>query len=247
MSTKPTELPRWASSGGAITVPPSGKQDIGWVSQENVPPQYANWLHHRAYLWCQYLNDGALQGAHTFDNTVTIAGLLTATGGVTATGLITANGGLTASGTIDESAATTIKGPPRSYMIDVAAGLAVSAGPTYSTSYWAFTAGGQLVHVPFHVPANEQITSIVFWYNLGTTTPAAFTLYRRTPTSVLISIVSKNAAAVAGSGNVDLSVSPGSGALPYTTLATESYVLEMNSGGSGDQLRCIKVVTKRIA
>ena len=58
MSTKPTDLARWADTGGAIVIPPSGKQNVGWVAGERPPAQFMNWLAHRNYLWNEYLRDG---------------------------------------------------------------------------------------------------------------------------------------------------------------------------------------------
>ena len=51
---KPTEKPRWATGGSAaVTTPPSGKQDLGWVI-EYPPHQFFNWLAKRTYEWINY-------------------------------------------------------------------------------------------------------------------------------------------------------------------------------------------------
>lgn len=91
MSTKPTDVARWANVGGSITVPPSGKQDVGWVPGEAPPAEYFNWLNNSAYLWFKWLSDGdvsfhnvvatgtlAVTGAATFGSTVGITAALTA-------------------------------------------------------------------------------------------------------------------------------------------------------------------------
>src|SRR5688572_10702894 len=83
MAAKPASTPRWANSGGVITEPSSGKKDEGWEEDERPPFEYFNWLFNLIYQWCLYLFDGQLSGAHTFDNTVGITGLLTATAGIT--------------------------------------------------------------------------------------------------------------------------------------------------------------------
>lgn len=58
MATKPTSLPRWATSGSALLVEPNdGKKDIGWVVNEPPPAQVLNWQKNLVYQWCAYLND----------------------------------------------------------------------------------------------------------------------------------------------------------------------------------------------
>src|SRR5260221_10162312 len=52
---KPSSLPRWADSGGAITEPSSGKKDVGWVA-EKPPYQYFNWLLNLIYTWLLWLD-----------------------------------------------------------------------------------------------------------------------------------------------------------------------------------------------
>lgn len=61
MSVKPTDLARWADTGGAIVVPPSGKQDVGWVPGERPPAQFLNWLNNLAYQWHAYIDQQATQ------------------------------------------------------------------------------------------------------------------------------------------------------------------------------------------
>lgn len=84
MATKPTTLPRFADVSGDIVEPTSGKKDVGWVAGEEPPAQYFNWLLYWLYKWTEYLNDGDLQGPHTFDDNVDIDGDLDVTGTFTA-------------------------------------------------------------------------------------------------------------------------------------------------------------------
>lgn len=65
MAAKPTSRPRWANAGGVIVEPSAGKKDIGWVSGEPPPAEFANWLHNLAWQWTEYLGDGALSGDHS--------------------------------------------------------------------------------------------------------------------------------------------------------------------------------------
>lgn len=69
MSAKPSVIATWASSG-AITTPTAGKKAAGWVPSERAAAQYFNFLHNTAGLWQQYLSDGAMSGAFTFDSTI---------------------------------------------------------------------------------------------------------------------------------------------------------------------------------
>lgn len=94
MSAKPGSVARWATTG-AITVPPAGKQDAGWVPGETPPAETFNWLDNLAGLWQQYLNDAAFSGASTFDSTVDVTGDATVGGTLGITGLLTASGGIT--------------------------------------------------------------------------------------------------------------------------------------------------------
>lgn len=73
MSDKPTELPRWADVGGDIDVPPSGKQDIGWVGNELPPNQFFNWLQNRAFQWLEWIDNGLWTRPSLTDNTPVVA------------------------------------------------------------------------------------------------------------------------------------------------------------------------------
>lgn len=56
MTVKPTVLPRWANVGGVVSTPPSGKQDVGWISGENPPSAYFNWLGLHTYNWAAFVD-----------------------------------------------------------------------------------------------------------------------------------------------------------------------------------------------
>jgi hypothetical protein len=58
MATKPTEIPTWATGGGApIVEPPLLKRANGWATGERPPAQFFNWLQNRAGQWFEYLDD----------------------------------------------------------------------------------------------------------------------------------------------------------------------------------------------
>ena len=87
MSTKPTSLPRWADVSGDIVEPTSGKKDVGWVSDEEPPAQYFNWLLNLIYLWTRYLSDGVFDGDVQFLDNVDIDGNLNVDGSFSAADL----------------------------------------------------------------------------------------------------------------------------------------------------------------
>jgi hypothetical protein len=60
--TKPGTLPRWSETTGGtqsnITpAPSSGRQDIGWLPDDEVLAQWDNWWKNLGYRWLAYLND----------------------------------------------------------------------------------------------------------------------------------------------------------------------------------------------
>lgn len=76
MSDKPSTstLPRWATDGAAkVATPASGKQDIGWDTQEKPPAQWWNWLCLNAYLWLLWISDGYWTRPSLTDNTPVLA------------------------------------------------------------------------------------------------------------------------------------------------------------------------------
>lgn len=81
MATKPTNLFRWASAGGAvITEPTSGKKDTGFgTTAEVLAGELLNWLHNGAYQWFLYL-DAFLTDAHTWAGAQTFSGAVNLNG-----------------------------------------------------------------------------------------------------------------------------------------------------------------------
>ena len=63
---RPSELPRWATDGGAATEPGEGLKDSGWTTGVKPPAQIQNWLHLVAYQWLDALAD---------ESTANIAGI----------------------------------------------------------------------------------------------------------------------------------------------------------------------------
>jgi hypothetical protein len=57
-ATKPTKIPRWADTGGAvITEPLSGLKDVGWVVGDKPSAPHIDWLFNALYEWQQYFED----------------------------------------------------------------------------------------------------------------------------------------------------------------------------------------------
>lgn len=82
MSVKPSDAGRFAVNGSDvdavnISAPSSGLRDTGFTNNYVPPAAEFNYLENIAYRWRQYLNDGNLSGAFTFDSTVGITGALT--------------------------------------------------------------------------------------------------------------------------------------------------------------------------
>lgn len=63
------ELPRWATNVGRTVVPPSGKQDVGWVAAEKPAARFLNWCLNRSYQWLLSLSS-TLTGLATWDGFV---------------------------------------------------------------------------------------------------------------------------------------------------------------------------------
>jgi hypothetical protein len=58
--SKPSKLPRWATSAFTVTEPDELKKNGGYGAGEKPAPKVMNWLFNTIYAWCAYL-----QGLHT--------------------------------------------------------------------------------------------------------------------------------------------------------------------------------------
>lgn len=104
MSTKPSAVPTWASdatyTGGSEAgtntkvEPASGRKAEGWEPAAKPPAQEFNWWWNLVGLWCQYLNDGALSGAHSIAGTLGVTGAADFDSTVNIDGALTLNGEL---------------------------------------------------------------------------------------------------------------------------------------------------------
>lgn len=131
MATKPSSLPRWADVGGDIVEPTSGEKNVGWEPDTKPPAQYFNWWQNLVYQWMQYLNDGALSGAHTFSSTVGITGAVSAASAAL-TGALTA-ASATLSGAINAASAALTGSATVGGTLGVTGLITASAGLTAAT------------------------------------------------------------------------------------------------------------------
>lgn len=88
MAAKPSLLPDWATGGTNTTEPSAGLKISGWGLNAVAVSSYANWLAKITRDWLEYLKDGVMSGAFTFDSTVGITGATTITGSATVGGLV---------------------------------------------------------------------------------------------------------------------------------------------------------------
>lgn len=100
MSTKPTQVPLWATdatyTGGVEagtdtkTEPDGARKAEGWEPAAKPPAQEFNWWWNLVGLWAQYLNDGALEGNHSIDGDLDVTGAADVTGNLDVGGTTTA-------------------------------------------------------------------------------------------------------------------------------------------------------------
>ncbi len=63
MPAQPTDVPRWATDGGATVNPAAGEKDTGWVVDNKPPARKMNWLFNTIYDWVLYLQNPVGTGA----------------------------------------------------------------------------------------------------------------------------------------------------------------------------------------
>jgi len=180
VSVKPTTIPRWANSGGAITVPSSGKQDVGWLTGERPPAQYKNWLANQAWKWHKFVDalftdggnsDGIAAGNADQQNTaeanvVPLFKWRDYLGKIRS--LVDHNGyRMGQVSEIDEHWGLSAQ----SINLPLSAGLIVTGTPAFTNGRWNFTANSQSVifSLSGHVPNGAIITNVVVRHNRTTT------------------------------------------------------------------------------
>lgn len=161
---------------------------------------------------------------------------------------------LATGGIIDASGVATVKMPPRTYMFDIAGGWqSIGGGSAYNGtgSSPRYIAIPNLESIDFSlegIPANQSISSIVINYDRVTSGTVSFVLYSSDTVGSAAPRVSKTITTGTGNASIDIGVSPTAGSLPYTTLDTETYFLNLGiAGGSGGlRIYSVKVVMAQI-
>ena len=72
MSAKPIQLPQWATDETNNTEPSLGQKETGWVPFQDGVSDYDNWYKQLVYRWCEYIDDGELEGDIVLDGTLWI-------------------------------------------------------------------------------------------------------------------------------------------------------------------------------
>lgn len=180
MAAKPSTTPRWADVGGAITVPSSGKQNVGWAAGERPPAQFLNWLFNLIYQWILYLRDGAFVGDHSITGALSVSTDLAVTDDVTVGGDVDITGTAEVTGTLTVSDNVTLTQNmslgghvifPNDQIthVPIFAGE-VTQGNTYTPPTSALTQGVRLqafesyaVGCPSTVPIGARIKNVVFY------------------------------------------------------------------------------------
>lgn len=240
MSTKPTELPRWATDPLPDTVisPPSDKRDIGWLPGERPPAEYVNWLLQKLYYWVEWLDDGdcafdalsavtlAVSGTSTLQTlsvpgTATIATLAATSANVTALTATSANvttltaGGTTITGPL--SVAGLISNGTKPLVIPTSSSVGTNATRSSSAESWDLELGSVLYY-PVHVEAGRRIASAAVVCDIASGSQQLdISLNRKN----LLTGVSTTVAAVTvnTSGRASFSIP----AINHTVVATDQY------------------------
>ena len=150
MSIKPTvgQLPVWDTGLVNTSAITAGHQTSGWPTNAIPTSSELNSLFAFLYLWAKYLSDGALSGVSSFDNTLAVTGVITATAGVTVG--VNQNVAVSGSGFYK-------RGPKVRKLSACLA--AVSAG--LNTGFqWVATAGAQTITFPIELLEGERLTSV---------------------------------------------------------------------------------------
>lgn len=243
MSTKPTDEARWAETAGGtpaanIVDPSSGQKDTGWTTNQIPPSAYFNDWMRKAYKWFEYLNDGALQGAHTFDSTVGVTGLITATAGVTAA----ANQHVTVSGTgqykhgdrvynFSPADAKGINATDEANIVRSLGTLTLAGAPS----------GSDLFVLGFTLPAGKRIKTITYNYDRGGAGTILIDclrfplVYAGSGTTVHTQISD----AASGSAQANTATIGGGG---HTVLTTHFYQFQFSLSDAANTIQGISVV-----
>ncbi len=197
---KPTVKPRWANSGGSVSTPSSGKQDIGWVPGEKPRAQWKNWLAIHTYNWIDWLD----QQANSSDEW--IKGVL-------------ANTGLH----VKVQGTGKFKHGAESYPLPASAFYVEAGTATLGDGRWTFLAVSQIT-APICIPAGRRITNVTLVYNRGGAGNVTMTLRNRSYADVGGAVPNGSITISAGTGftTAQFAVAPN-----YTIGASEFMFLRV--------------------
>ena len=149
MSVKPlpAQLPTWDTSLLNTIALTGIHKTNGFANSEAPTSAEANTLFAFLYLWAQYLSDGAFSGVSSFDNTLAVTGVVTATAGVVA-GI---NSNVTLSGTGFYKRGVKVR------KIPVCLGSSSTSSPT---TQWSATAAAQSISFPIELTEGERLLSV---------------------------------------------------------------------------------------
>jgi hypothetical protein len=152
---KPASTPWWANVGGAIVAPSAGELDVGHVTAERPPAQYENWWKNLMWQWSEYLKDGAMSGAFTFDSPVAIEGTVTIAGALS----------LASSLTMAVSQHVVISGTGRykhgTYSQSIgAAAFDINTGGTVTRSAGGCALSAGVLWAPIMLPIGARVSAI---------------------------------------------------------------------------------------
>lgn len=243
MSVKPTVLPAFNTGGGNRTEPTGGKKILGWTNGERPASSYFNWLLYWSYKWCEYLNDGAFTGAHTFGSTVGITGAVTCSSTLAVTGVatfgstvsfastLTASNGLTVTtGAVNLNGATSISLPKRRLQLPSSLGQLSSGTASWSGGYWSGGAVGT-VYLPIPLHEGDRIKRITIRHKRGGGTPI-YALKRLDYTTLSAAIASVSIAS--GTTDTESTIDNAGADINHTIAAGYQYIIEASIGNAAD-------------
>jgi hypothetical protein len=249
---KPTDLGEWSSLADypadaapeagtpTVVVPTSGAKGSGWRPGQKPTAQVANWLGHIAYLWHQYLSDGALEGDHSIDGNLDVVGDLDVTG----------------SGTfgIDVAARDYKFSAQRSRRIPACAALSTNDGSSWTYNHllaqWD-CAGTDDLHFPLPVEFGDRIEGVLLWVTKGTanTTTLSAELVQINDSTGVQSVIASSGSNANAPGIVGFTF-PTAGpslSLPHQVVGDCSYFIRVfsSTGGALDKVRGAEVNVTR--
>lgn len=137
--TRPTNFPDWATSGANVLEPSSGKKVAGFLSGEQAPAQFFNWLHGVAGQWLRYLDD---ERVLTNDR-------------MTAAEVITEHVQLTGDGDVEY-----VTSVERNRVVSPINALPLGAAWTIAAHTWSCNTSNSSIYIPLQLPVGAHLRRI---------------------------------------------------------------------------------------